>query len=265
MPAKRKAKKKSKSKSKVRTKPSKASDPLFEEFVETLNTEIAKEFPSLRGCEFDENRLSELFHHYLTIVVYANVPITPAVGQMLAVLKLDPEEEYEIQGNEDLQRELAYPLAEVFRQALEPFRQSDYAKRERAKPKDTMRKRVEEWQQNQPYSLPVELKNEVIPVANIEFIPKEPEPEFVVHDEEGFTSFTFRGKRYDVGAPQGKAIKLLYEAGKAGRPDVSLKEIREVMDLLPTSKVKDSFRRTGLWKTLLVSKKRNTRRLDIFP
>ena len=93
---------------------------------------------------------------------------------------------------------------------------------------------------------------------------QKPDPDFEVHDEKGFTSFTFRGKRYDVGPPQGKAIKLLYEEGKAGRPDVSLRKIREVMGLLPTSKVKDSFRRTGLWKTLLVSKRRNTRRLSIF-
>ncbi len=259
------AKAKSTTETNAKTKPSKTTDLLFEEFVETLNTEIAKEFPSLRGCEFDESRLSKLFHHYLTIVVYLNMPVTPTVGQMLAVLKLDSEEEYEIQGNENLQRELAYPLAEVFRQALEPFRQSDYAKRERAKSKNTMRKRVAEWQQNQPYRLPVELKDEVIPVANIKFVQKEPEPEFVIHDEKGFTSFTFRGKQYDVGAPQGKAIKLLYEAGTAGRPDVSLKKIREVMDLPPTSDVRDSgFKRKGLWKTLLVSKRRNTRRLDIF-
>jgi len=94
---------------------------------------------------------------------------------------------------------------------------------------------------------------------------QQPDLDFEVHDEEGFTSFTFRGKRYDVGAPQGKAIKLLYEEGKARRPDVSLKRIREVMDLPPTSDVRDSgFKRKGLWKTLLVSKRRNTRRLSIF-
>ena len=248
----------------AKAKPSKKKDQLFEEFVKTLNTEITKDFPSLRGCEFDQTRLSSLFGHYLTIIVYANLPVTPTVGQMLAVLKLDPEEEYQLQGDEDSQRELAYPLAEVFRQALEPFRYSDHAKMERAKSKDTLRKRVKEWQQNQPYSLPVELKNEVIPVASIKPISKEPEPEFVVHDEAGFTSFTFRGMPYEVGELQGKAIKLLYEEGKAGRPDVSLKKIREVMDLLPTSKVKDSFRRTDLWKTLLISKRRNTRRLSIF-
>jgi len=88
--------------------------------------------------------------------------------------------------------------------------------------------------------------------------------EFEVHDKENFTWFTFRGKQYHVRPPQGQAIKLLYEAGKAGRPDVPLAKILEVLGRPRTSKVKNSFRRTRLWNTLLISKKRNTRRLSIF-
>jgi len=89
-------------------------------------------------------------------------------------------------------------------------------------------------------------------------------PEFVLHDPENFTSFTFDGKEYRVGPRQGKAIKLLHEEGKKGSPDVSLERILEVMGRPKSSKVKDSFRRTGLWNTLLVRKKNTTRRLSIF-
>jgi len=90
------------------------------------------------------------------------------------------------------------------------------------------------------------------------------EVKFEVHDKENYTSFTFDGNRYDVGPSQGKAIKLLYEAGTNGHPDVPLEKILEVLGRPRTSKVKDSFSRTGLWNTLLVCKKRNTRRLSIF-
>ena len=90
------------------------------------------------------------------------------------------------------------------------------------------------------------------------------EVRFEVKYKENYTSVTFDGKRYDVRQPQGKAIKLLYEAGTNGHPDVPLEKILEVLGRPRTSKVKDSFSRTGLWNTLLVCKKRNTRRLSIF-
>jgi len=89
--------------------------------------------------------------------------------------------------------------------------------------------------------------------------------QFEVHNKENYTSFTFDGKRYDVGQRQGKAIKLLHKEGMEGNPDVPLDKILKVMGRAPTRKVKDSFKRTGLWGTLLVRKKNNTRRLSIFP
>jgi len=89
------------------------------------------------------------------------------------------------------------------------------------------------------------------------------EVRFEVH-KENYTKFTFDGKPYDVGTPQGQAIKLLHEEGMAGRPDVPLEKILEVLGRPRTSKVKDSFSKTGLWNTLLLCKKRNTRRLSIF-
>ena len=85
-------------------------DSLFEEFLEKFKTIIAEEFPSLDGYEFEKSKLRRLFDHFLTIIIVANVGITPTIGQMLAVLKLDPEEEYELQGDEGFQRHLAYPL-----------------------------------------------------------------------------------------------------------------------------------------------------------
>ncbi|MDA2931172.1 hypothetical protein MYX84_14715 [Acidobacteria bacterium AH-259-O06] len=90
-----------------------------------------------------------------------------------------------------------------------------------------------------------------------------PEVEFAVHDEEDFTSFTFRGKEYVVGVRQGKAIKLLYEAHQSGHPDVPIEKIKKEMGLPSTSDLRDSFRKAGLWNTLIDSKKRGTRRLNI--
>jgi len=89
--------------------------------------------------------------------------------------------------------------------------------------------------------------------------------QFEVHDKENYTSFTFDGKRYDVGSPQGQAIKLLHKAGGAGRPDVPIPDIRRVMGLPQRSVLRDSFRRTGLWRTLIVINKKKTCRLSIFP
>jgi len=137
-------------------------DRLFEEFLEQFKTIIAEEFPSLDGYDFEESKLRQLFDHFLTIIIVANVGITPTIGQMLAVLKLDPEEEYELQGDEGFRRHLAYPLADAFRGAMEPLRRSEYAKKERAKPKEQKRRRVEEWQEMKPVEANVSLKSEVI-------------------------------------------------------------------------------------------------------
>ncbi len=141
---------------------SKIEDRLFEDFLEKFKTIIAEEFPSLDGYEFEESKLRRLFDHFLTIVINLNVGITPTIGQMLAVLKLDPEEEYELQGDEGFQRHLAYPLADAFRWAMESLRRSEYAKKERAKPKEQKRRRVEEWQEMKPVEASVSLKSEVI-------------------------------------------------------------------------------------------------------
>ena len=137
-------------------------DRLFEEFLEQFKTIIAEEFPSLDGYDFEESKLRRLFDHFLTLVINANVGITPTIGQMLAVLKLDPEEEYELQGDEGFRRHLAYPLADAFRWAMEPLGRSEYAKKERAKPKEQKRRRVEEWQEMKPVEANVSLKSEVI-------------------------------------------------------------------------------------------------------
>ncbi len=149
---------------------SKIEDRLFEEFLEKFKTIIAEDFPSLDGYDFEEPKLRRLFDHFLTIIIVANVGITPTIGQMLAVLKVDPEEEYELQGDEGFQRHLAYPLADAFRWAMEPLRRSEYAKTERAKPKEQKRRRVEEWQKIKPVEANVSLKSEVIAAPVIKII-----------------------------------------------------------------------------------------------
>ncbi len=146
-------------------------DSLFEEFQDRFKTIIAEECPSLDGYEFEKSKLRRLFDHFLTFVINVNVGITPTIGQMLAVLKLDPEEEYELQGDEGFQRHLAYPLADAFRWAMEPLRRSEYAKKERSKPKKQRRQRVEERQKMKPVEANVSLKNEVIPALVIEILP----------------------------------------------------------------------------------------------
>jgi len=90
------------------------------------------------------------------------------------------------------------------------------------------------------------------------------QPHFMVLDTKRYMTILFEGSRYDLGEPQGKAIKLLHMEGLDGHPDVPTKELREVMDLPPESDLKDSFKRSHLWNALIVSKKRNTRRLSIF-
>ena len=145
-------------------------DRLFEEFLEQFKTIIAEEFPSLDGYEFEESKLRRLFDHFLTLVINVNVGITPTIGEILAVLKLDPEEEYELQGDEGFQRHLAYPLADAFRWAMEPLGRSEYAKKERAKPKEQKRRRVEEWQEMKPVEANVSLKSEVIAAPVIKII-----------------------------------------------------------------------------------------------
>ncbi len=134
-------------------------DRLFEEFLEKFKTIIAEEFPSLDGYEFEKSKLRRLVDYFLTFIILANVGITPTIGQILAVLKLDPEEEYELQGDEGFQRHLAYPLADAFRGAMEPLRRSEYAKKERARPKEQKRRRVEEWQKMKLIEANVSLKN----------------------------------------------------------------------------------------------------------
>ena len=87
----------------------------------------------------------------------------------------------------------------------------------------------------------------------------------MVRDAKRYMSILFGGNQFDLGEPQGKAIKLLHMEGMEGHPDVPNEEIRKVMDLSPNSDLKNSFKRTGLWNTLIVWKRRNTRRLSIFP
>jgi len=133
---------------------------LFKEFEEGFYNAIEKDHRSLQGFEFDRTKLAKLFHFFLPIIVHANQPVTPTVGQMLALLKLDPEEDYDLRGVEGLQRDLAYRLVEPLREALEPLRYSDYAQTERAK--GLSMDEVKRWQQIKLASRPVSLARKIL-------------------------------------------------------------------------------------------------------
>ena len=106
------------------------NNSLYEEFWKRFKNEIDKHSPSPQGFEFDEDRLRELFHDELQTIVHAKVPTEPAVQQLLDVVKLDAELEYELQ-DQEFRHRFTYPLREAFRCAIEPFRRSKYAKEER--------------------------------------------------------------------------------------------------------------------------------------
>ena len=83
-------------------------------------------------------------------------------------------------------------------------------------------------------------------------------------------SLIFWRRHYPVKPHQCKAIKLLIERAKKGKPNVPDKDILDVMGIEPTSRVKDSFKRSGLWSTrskpsLIISKKRGCRCLALYP
>ena len=151
-------------------------DELFEEFEEGFHNAIKNDYRSLQGFEFHRTKLAKLFHFFLPIIVHANQPVTPTVGQMLAVLKLDSEEDYNLRGVEGLQRDLAYRLVEPLREALEPLRYSDYAQTERAK--GLSKSKVERWQRIKPASRPVSLAREIVGQPEVtHFFPAETKAE----------------------------------------------------------------------------------------
>ena len=83
-------------------------------------------------------------------------------------------------------------------------------------------------------------------------------------------SLVFWRRHHNVKARQYEAIKLLIERAKEGHPNVPDADILVVMGREPTSRVKDSFKNTGLWGTrkepsLIISKKRGCRCLALYP
>ena len=113
----------------------KTTDPLFEEFLERLNNELRQQSPSLQ-FELDDANLRKLFDETLNTIVHSNVPVSPTVGKLLAVLDLGEEMEYELQGDAQLRAHLTRPLFDAFCNAMEPLRDSEYAesgRREAAK------------------------------------------------------------------------------------------------------------------------------------
>jgi hypothetical protein len=81
------------------------------------------------------------------------------------------------------------------------------------------------------------------------------------HDGD-FAWVVWKGHRYKLGPTARKAMRILYNAYDRHEPEVSgtalMKEIGT-----PSSRVRDVFKRTGLWKTLVVSTSPGVYRLNL--
>jgi len=83
--------------------------------------------------------------------------------------------------------------------------------------------------------------------------------EFRVSDDG--RSIFWNGKHWALTSRQGQAVRILYERYKSGTPDVSDYEILEALGT-SNSRLRDTFRNSPLWNTLIISKKKGMHRLD---
>jgi hypothetical protein len=77
-----------------------------------------------------------------------------------------------------------------------------------------------------------------------------------------YRSICFRGKRHTLTRNQSKIIGVLHKALLAGHPDVSKDKLLSAIES-ETSQVRDSFRRSPLWKTLVTSPRLGVYRLNL--
>jgi hypothetical protein len=79
----------------------------------------------------------------------------------------------------------------------------------------------------------------------------------------GSRSLTFRNQSYTLTPQQAEVIDSLNDAYRSGKPDVGKDEILEKIGS-PNSRLQDTFRNSGLWRTVIVpGKRRGTYRLNL--
>ena len=211
----------------------KSVDSGFEKFKGFLHKKFSLYFTWSKAYQWDEKKLSEL------LAEYGSNPEFPAPQELLDAIEFDDEEE-------DIR----------YRSGLEP----DYRAYLLNALEDAFQDAMHGWRHL--------FKVQVVPKLQEEAGPEQMPAAFVVHDQDGYTSFTCNGKEYLVTVRQGKAIKMLHKAYKAGSPDVPHERILLKLDGTADGQLRDTFRRTRaekLWTTLIISKKKGFYRLNIQP
>jgi len=107
-------------------------------------------------------------------------------------------------------------------------------------------------------NLPSALKKPEFPGGpeETEQMPREFDP------SDDYRHLVFRGTPYSLTRKQAQVVKLLHQAAKAGHPDVGKDRILSSIES-ETSAMKSIFKKSRLWKTLVISRSRGTYRLDI--
>jgi hypothetical protein len=77
-----------------------------------------------------------------------------------------------------------------------------------------------------------------------------------------YRSIVFRGPHYTVTLDQATIISTLHKAALSGHPDVSKGKLLAAVER-ETSRISDIFRGSPLWKTLVISIRKGTYRLNI--
>jgi hypothetical protein len=77
-----------------------------------------------------------------------------------------------------------------------------------------------------------------------------------------YRSISFDGQHYTNTSRQAQIIEILHIAFLSGTPDLSDSHILEALDS-PSSRLRDSFKGSELWGTLIISNRRGTRRLNL--
>ena len=82
-----------------------------------------------------------------------------------------------------------------------------------------------------------------------------------VHSRD-YRSLRYKGRQYTLTSRQAKVVEKLYQAYLNGTPEISQATILEDLGT-PSSRLRDAFKRSGLWGTLVKpGSKRGTVRLD---
>jgi hypothetical protein len=79
---------------------------------------------------------------------------------------------------------------------------------------------------------------------------------------EDYRSVTYKGDIHSLTPNQSVMIQLLHRAYDAGHPDVGKHRLLSAIGT-KASEVRDSFKKSPLWKKLVVSKRKGTYRLDL--